>query len=60
MVSESTDDLLGVIDLHAVLDADPQAMVKTRSRPCDVRVPASLPLPEVLAQLRTVGDEMAL
>ena len=59
VVGESTDDLLGVIDLHAVLDADPQAMVKTRSRPA-VRVPASLPLPEVLAQLRTVGDEMAL
>ena len=47
--ARSTDDLLGVIDLHAVLDADPQAMVKTRSRPA-VRVPASLPLPEVLAQ----------
>src|SRR6201999_3321159 len=59
VVGESTDDLLGVIDLHAVLDADPQAMVKTRCRPA-VRVPASLPLTEVLAQLRAVGDEMAL
>jgi len=56
---DSTDDLLGVIDLHAVLDADPQATAKTRCRPA-VRVPAALPLPEVLKQLRTAGDEMAL
>jgi len=59
VVGDSTDDLLGVIDLHAVLDADPQATAKTRCRPA-VRVPAALPLPEVLKQLRTAGDEMAL
>ena len=59
VVGDSTDDLLGVIDLHAVLDADPQATAKTRCRPA-VRVPAALPLPEVLTQLRTAGDEMAL
>ena len=38
---------------------DPQATAKTRCRPA-VRVPAALPLPEVLTQLRTAGDEMAL
>jgi CBS domain containing-hemolysin-like protein len=59
VVGDSTDDLLGVIDLHAVLDADPKAIAKTRCRPA-VRVPASLPLPEVLNQLRAAGDEMAL
>jgi CBS domain containing-hemolysin-like protein len=59
VVGDSTDDLLGVIDLHTVLDADPQAVAETRYRAA-VRVPASLPLPEVLKQLRTAGDEMAL
>lgn len=59
VVGDSTDDLLGVIDLHTVLDADPQAAAETRCRAA-VRVPASLPLPEVLKQLRTAGDEMAL
>jgi CBS domain containing-hemolysin-like protein len=59
VVGESTDDLLGVIDLHAVLDADPQAIAMTRCRAA-VRVPASLPLPEVLEQLRTADDEIAL
>jgi CBS domain containing-hemolysin-like protein len=59
VVGDSTDDLLGVIDLHAVLDADPPATAETRCRSA-VRVPAALPLPEVLTQLRTAGDEMAL
>jgi CBS domain containing-hemolysin-like protein len=59
VVGDSTDDLLGVIDLHAVLDADPQATAKTRCKPA-VRLPASLPLPQVLAQLRTAGDEIGL
>jgi CBS domain containing-hemolysin-like protein len=59
VVGDSTDDLLGVLDLHAVLDGDPHATVKTRYRPA-VRVPASLPLPEVLKLLRAEGDEMAL
>jgi magnesium and cobalt exporter, CNNM family len=58
VVGDSTDDLLGILDLHAVLDAAPHALVKTRCRPA-VRVPASLPLPEVLKQLRAVDDEMA-
>jgi CBS domain containing-hemolysin-like protein len=59
VVGESTDDLLGVLDLNAVLDGDPHATVKTRCRPA-VRVPASLPLPDVLKQLRAADDEMAL
>jgi CBS domain containing-hemolysin-like protein len=59
VVGDSTDDLLGVLDLNAVLDAQPQALAGTRCRPA-VRVPASLPLPEVLERLRAVNDEMAL
>lgn len=59
VVGESTDDLLGVLDLHAVLDGDSRATVKERCRPA-VRVPASLPLPEVLKQVRAANDEMAL
>ena len=59
VVGDSTDDLLGILDLHAVLDADPQSLARTRCRPA-VRVPASLPLPEVLSQLRAADDEMAL
>lgn len=59
VVGDSTDDLLGVIDLHAVLDADPAATVLSRCRPA-VRVPSSLPLPKTLTQLDEAGDEMAL
>ena len=51
VVGDSTDDLLGVIDLHAVLDADPAATAKSRCRPA-VRVPSSLPLQ---ATLETTG-----
>jgi CBS domain containing-hemolysin-like protein len=59
VVGDSTDDVLGVIDLHAVLDADPAATVLSRCRPA-VRVPSSLPLPKTLTQLDEAGDEMAL
>jgi CBS domain containing-hemolysin-like protein len=59
VVGDSSDDLLGVIELHSLLDSDPQATAMTRCRPA-VRVPASLPLPAVLAQLRTANDEIAL
>lgn len=59
VVGESTDDLLGVIDLHAVLDADPTATAAARCRPA-VRVPSSLPLPKTLSALDSAGDEMAL
>ncbi|WP_101952352.1 hemolysin family protein [Mycobacterium sp. 3519A] len=58
VVGDSTDDLLGVLDLDAVLDANPQAVAGTRCRPA-VRVPGSLPLPEVLNQLRAANDQMA-
>ncbi|WP_369830684.1 hemolysin family protein [Mycobacterium sp. ACS1612] len=58
VVGDSTDDLLGVLDLDAVLGADPRAVAGTRCRPA-VRVPASLPLPKVLNRLRATNDEMA-
>ena len=59
VVGESTDDLLGIIDLHAVLDADPAATAASRCRPA-VRVPASLPLPKTLTRLDEACDEIAL
>jgi CBS domain containing-hemolysin-like protein len=42
-----------------VLDAHPREIAKTHCRPA-VRVPASLPLPDVLTALREADDEMAL
>lgn len=59
VVGDSSDDLLGVIELHSVLGADPRATAMTRCRPA-ARVPASLPLPAVLEHLRAAGDEIAL
>jgi CBS domain containing-hemolysin-like protein len=59
VIGDSTDDIVGVIELHAVLDAGPTTVAKARCRPA-VRVPASLPLPEVLARLREAHDEIAL
>jgi magnesium and cobalt exporter, CNNM family len=59
VVGDSTDDLLGIIDLHAVLDAEPADIAGSRCRAA-VRVPASLPLPETLRQLTDAKDEMAL
>lgn len=59
VVGEAGDEVLGVIDLHAVLDADPTTTAGSRCRPA-VEVPASLPLPMTLARLTEAGDEMAL
>jgi CBS domain containing-hemolysin-like protein len=59
VVGGSTDDLLGVIDLHAALDADPAATAESRCRPA-VQVPSSLSLQATLNQLGETGDEMAL
>jgi magnesium and cobalt exporter, CNNM family len=59
VVGETTDEILGVIDLHAVLDAGPDATAQSQCRPA-VTVPASLPLPETLNRLSEAGDEMAL
>jgi CBS domain containing-hemolysin-like protein len=59
VVGDTTDEVLGVIDLHAVLDADPTATAGSRCRPA-VQVPTSLPLPETLNRLSAAGDEMAL
>lgn len=59
VVGETTDEVLGVIDLHAVLDAEPTATAQARCRPA-VQVPTSLPLPETLNRLTEAGDEMAV
>ncbi|QHE72759.1 hemolysin family protein [Rhodococcus sp. WAY2] len=59
VVGSSTDDLRGVIHLHDLLTEPAQGTAQSRSRGAVV-VPTSLPLPDVLAQLSTVGDEMAL
>lgn len=59
VVGQTTDDVLGVIDLQAVLDAEPTATARSRCRPA-VRVPTSLPLPETLQRLTDAGDQMAL
>lgn len=59
VVGETTDEVLGVIDLHAVLDAEAGEPVSSRWRAA-VQVPTSLPLPETLNRLTEAGDEMAV
>ncbi|MFF2085144.1 hemolysin family protein [Nocardia sp. NPDC058176] len=59
VIGETSDDLLGVIDLHDLLGGPPTGTVASRLRPA-VMVPGSLPLPEVVAQLDAAEDEMAL
>ena len=59
VVGDTTDHVLGIIDLHAVLDADPTATAQSRCRPA-VQVPNSLPLPDTLHRLSEACDEMAL
>jgi CBS domain containing-hemolysin-like protein len=59
VVGDSTDDVLGLIDLQIALACDPATKAGPQCRPA-VRVPASLPLPETLKQLSEEGDEMAL
>ncbi len=59
VVGETTDEVLGVIDLHAVLDAAPDDSAGSRCRPA-VQVPTSLPLPETLSRLSEGGDELAV
>ncbi|RZI79770.1 MAG: HlyC/CorC family transporter, partial [Microbacterium sp.] len=59
VVGESSDDLHGVIHLHDLLGAEPTGTAGSRCRP-PVVVPASLPLPQVLAQLTEAKEEMAL
>lgn len=59
VVGETTDEVLGVIDLHAILAAEPTATARSQCRPA-VQVPTSLPLPETLNRLAETGDEMAV
>ena len=59
VVGETTDEVLGVIDLHAVLDAEPTDTARSRCRPA-VQVPTSLPLPITLNRLTEAGDELAV
>ncbi|MFD6064139.1 hemolysin family protein [Rhodococcus wratislaviensis] len=59
VVGTSSDDLHGVIHLHDLLGAEPTGTAGSRCRP-PVIVPASLPLPQVLAQLTERKEEMAL
>ncbi|RDH76185.1 HlyC/CorC family transporter [Mycolicibacterium moriokaense] len=59
VVGETTDEVLGVIDLHAALAASPTETAGARCRPA-VQVPTSLPLPTTLDRLTEAGDEMAV
>lgn len=59
VVGETTDEVLGVIDLRAVLDAQPTDTARSRCRPA-VQVPTSLPLPATLDRLTEAADEMAV
>ncbi|MFC5098895.1 hemolysin family protein [Amycolatopsis plumensis] len=62
VVGEDVDDVLGVIDLRDVLRLDePERRSKTAAdlaKPA-VLVPASLPLPAVLTQLRDADEQLA-
>jgi CBS domain containing-hemolysin-like protein len=55
----SPDDLLGVVHLHDLLDADPDDIAGGLCRYA-VIVPTTMPLPAVLAQLTRAKEEMAL
>lgn len=59
VVGESSDDLLGVVHLHDLLDHTVAGTAAQVCRPA-VIVPASLRLPEVLTQLVAAHEEMAL
>ena len=59
VVGATTDEVLGVIDLHAILAAEPTATARSQCRAA-VQVPGSLPLPETLNRLTETGDEMAV
>ncbi|MGW0044004.1 hemolysin family protein [Rhodococcus sp. NPDC003348] len=59
VIGSSSDDLLGVIHLHDLLGPEPDGTAEAHIRPA-VIVPTTLPLPDVLTQLTTARDEMAL
>lgn len=60
VLGEDVDDVLGVICLRDVLALEPDTTTPVRevARPA-VMVPASVPLPDVLAQLREADEEFA-
>jgi CBS domain containing-hemolysin-like protein len=60
VVGESADDLHGVVHLHDLLDHD--SATGTAGQKCRpaVIVPTTLPLPDVLARLAEMKEEMAL
>ncbi|ONI83011.1 hypothetical protein ALI144C_18380 [Actinosynnema sp. ALI-1.44] len=60
VLGSDVDDVIGVICLRDVLDLDDRLDIAVRdaARPA-VMVPASLPLPTVLAQLRSAGEQFA-
>lgn len=60
VLDDDTEDLLGVIHLHDLLDPSrTHGTARERCRP-SVVVPESMPLPTVLYELRSHGEEMAL
>ncbi len=59
VVGSSSDDLLGVIELHDLLGGDPTGTAGDHMRPA-VLVPESLALPDVVARLNETRQEMAL
>jgi CBS domain containing-hemolysin-like protein len=62
VLGEDIDDVIGLICLRDVLALGPDELDELRVRDVArsaVMVPASLPLPEMLAQLREVGEEFA-
>ena len=59
VIGATSDDLLGVIHLHDLLEDSTTGTALSRSRPAVV-VPTTLPLPQVLAHLTEESDAMAL
>lgn len=59
VVSDSRDDIVGVIDLHDLLCTEPTGTARSRCRPA-LTVPAPLPLPTVARQMMTAGAQLAV
>ncbi|WP_446221971.1 hemolysin family protein [Nocardia sp. IBHARD005] len=59
VVGRSSDDILGIIELHDLLVGEPTGTAGDHMRPAEL-VPESLALPEVVARLSTARQEMAL
>ena len=59
VIGATSDDLLGVIHLHDLLKDPATGTALSRARPAVV-VPTTVPLPQVLANLKEESDAMAL